>query len=426
MKFDKKLIIVALILSACIAIISLLIYPQWQGTWWILLCTVIIGVVSFMANFRQAFEKSKKKRTPESIDNSLNKRAIHENQARVHCAPPQPSLMIGREDDLTELKSRVLGNKKQGSSLQVLTTIKGWPGVGKTTVVSALAHDPEVANWFSDGVLWVSLGDAPDILSKLIYWGRVAGVEIMKQATSVEEATGLLTGALLQKKILFIIDDVWQAEDFYPFQVGGENSATLVTTRLDKVARAIAPIPKAIYRLPILSDSDSMNLLRQLAPSVVGQYPRECLTLVRQLEGLPLALQVAGRLLHTERSYGFGVLDLLKELGEGAELLRASAPPDRMDIVNQTTPTVAALLQKSVDRLDDTTKQCFSYLGVFAPKPATFDVKSMAFVWQMGNPNPIIKNLVDRGLLEYLPEIDRYQMHALLVMLAKSILTEED
>ena len=76
MKFDKKLIIVALILSACIAIISLLIYPQWQGTWWILLCTVIIGVVSFMANFRQAFEKSKKKRTPESIDNSLKPRSL--------------------------------------------------------------------------------------------------------------------------------------------------------------------------------------------------------------------------------------------------------------------------------------------------------------------------------------------------------------
>jgi len=27
--------------------------------------------------------------------------------------------------------------------------------------------------------------------------------------------------------------------------------------------------------------------------------------------------------------------------------------------------------------------------------------------------------------LEYVPELDRYQMHALLVMLAKSLLTEE-
>jgi hypothetical protein len=50
---------------------------------------------------------------------------------------------------------------------------------------------------------------------------------------------------------------------------------------------------------------------------------------------------------------------------------------------------------------------------------------AMKFVWQVDNPRPVIKELVDRGLLEFVPELSRYQMHALLVMLAKTLLTEE-
>jgi hypothetical protein len=37
-----------------------------------------------------------------------------------------------------------------------------------------------------------------------------------------------------------------------------------------------------------------------------------------------------------------------------------------------------------------------------------------------------MRTLVDRGLLEFVPEIERYQMHALLVMLAKSLLTDDE
>jgi hypothetical protein len=83
-------------------------------------------------------------------------------------------------------------------------------------------------------------------------------------------------------------------------------------------------------------------------------------------------------------------------------------------------------LQKSVDRLDQRIKECYAYLGVFAPQPATFGVDAMKFVWEMDDPKPIIRTLVDRGLLEYVPELDRYWMHALLVMLAKALLTPDE
>jgi hypothetical protein len=148
--------------------------------------------------------------------------------------------------------------------------------------------------------------------------------------------------------------------------------------------------------------------------------------LVRELEGLPLALQVAGHMLRVEAGYGFGVTDLLDELREGAKLLMATAPADRSDLATETTPTVAVLLQKSTDRLDQFTRDCFAYLGAFVPKPATFGLEAMQSVWMIETDaaKTTARMLVDRGLLEPIGH-GRFWMHALLVTHARSLLTSE-
>lgn len=342
-------------------------------------------------------------------------------------APPLPSLVVGREDDLASLKARlgIKSGQLLAPSTQVLTAIRGWPGVGKTTIASAIAHDPELSQAFPDGILWVSLGQEPNLLSEVAAWGRALGTEDLLQARSIDEARAQLAALLRNKRMLLIIDDVWQPEHAVPFTVGGTGCATLLTTRLNEVARALALAPEQIYLLPVLTDENALELLRKLAPGVVQKYPEQVLDLVHELEGLPLALQVAGRLLQAEVSRGFGVNDLIADLRAGSKLLKSDTPPDRADLVTETTPTIAALLFKSLERLDHFTRECYAYLGVFAPKPATFDLAAMAFVWQMDDPKPVVGVLVDRGLLEYVPELERYQMHALLVMLAKTLLTEK-
>ena len=464
MGLDKRYLFLAAILAFMAFGVSLYLYPEWKGAWGLLIVAVIVGVVGFIANFRQAFEKNEdkpmsdipnKKTESESqlggikIENSsaggdiiattggeinkigtqINNSTITINTSAVFrpaSAPPRPSLMIGRDDDVKALKDRLSTTTDGKTTLQVLTAIKGWPGVGKTTIASALAYDPDIAKLFPDGVLWTSLGQEPNILSEMATWGRALGTDEILKVKSVEEAQNLLAGLLRNKRMLLIIDDVWKTEDAFPFKVGGVGCATLITTRRDDIANALAPIADNIYRLKVLKDEDALELLKQLAPSVIKQHPNECLVLVQELEGLPLALQVAGRLLNTEASYGFGVIELIEDLKAGAKLLEAPAPADRIDLVTETTPTIAALLQKSLDRLDEATKECYAYLGVFAPKPATFDVEAMKYVWQLEDPKPIIKTLVDRGLLEFVPELRRYQMHALLVMLAKTLLTDDE
>lgn len=197
----------------------------------------------------------------------------------------------------------------------------------------------------------------------------------------------------------------------------------LITTRSPGVVDGLSLPNDAIYNLPALTEEKALDLLGILSPTVIDQYPEECRELVRDIECLPLALHVAGRLLNIESKLGWGVTELLKELRDGAGLIQAKAPADRMDLETQTIPTVATLLRRSTDRLDDYTKNCFAFLGPFDPKPATFDLHALQAVWQVDDPKPVVRTLVDRGLLE--PVGGRFQMHALLVQHARTLLSEE-
>jgi hypothetical protein len=56
---------------------------------------------------------------------------------RPSSVPPSLSLAIGREDDLRNLKARLgVGGE---TPLMVFTVIRGWPGIGKTTVAAVQA-----------------------------------------------------------------------------------------------------------------------------------------------------------------------------------------------------------------------------------------------------------------------------------------------
>jgi len=185
----------------------------------------------------------------------------------------------------------------------------------------------------------------------------------------------------------------------------------------------LAGKPEWVYNLPGLTEEGGLELLRELAKSVVDSHPEKCLELVRDLGGLPLALQVAGRLLSLKATAQSGGLEkLLDELREGKKLLEAKAPDDRMDYENETIPTVAALLRQSTDRLDKTTRHRFALLGASA-KGARFRLDTLKRLWDVDDPSETVDELVSHGLLEPIGD-GEYQIHALLVSLADSLAME--
>ena len=335
--------------------------------------------------------------------------------------PPLPLLSVGREEAIREIKGRLgIGD----SDMRPVTIIQGWPGVGKSTTVAMLAHDPEIVQQFPDGILWTSLGENPSLSNEIAVWAEALGIGEPGQARQVDEVSVQLATVLRDRRVLLIVDDVWQIEHARPFRVGGQQCALIMTSRLNDVVSALAPTASDIYRLPVLSETAALILLEKLAPEVVAQCPDEAYELVRDLEGLPLAIQVAGRLLHSEAHLGWGVRELLGELKTGTAVLNARAPTDMAGGEHDPSPSVSALLKRSTDLLDAETRQRFAFLGLFVPKPATFDLEAMAVAWDVNDPRPIARILVNRGLLEPISG-GRFQMHALLVMHARSLLDEE-
>jgi hypothetical protein len=335
--------------------------------------------------------------------------------------PPLPGLIvIGREDSLSVVKALLQTPHPQQSELN-LTVVRGWPGVGKTTLVGVLGRDPEVLKAFPDGVLWTALERGPNLMTKLADWGRNLGTDDLLRTPTVEEAIVKLAALLRHRRMLLIVDDIWTASDAVPFlRVATQTKcAMLATTRLTAVADELALSEQQIYVLPVLTEDNSIILMRYLAPDPVDQYPSECRELVRDLGYLPLALHVAGRLLKTEAKLGLNVVDLIAAIREGAKVLEEAAPLDyKTD--GSTLPTVQALLKKSTDSLDEFTRDCFAYLGAFASKPSTFDAHALEAVWEVDDPAPTIRKLVAHGLLERVGP-SRFQMHELLVKHAKSL-----
>jgi DNA-binding SARP family transcriptional activator len=332
--------------------------------------------------------------------------------------PARPPLMVGRDATLAVLRGRLGGD---GAPARPLTVVHGWPGVGKSTLLAALAHDPAVARQFPDGVFWASLGEAPDLAAELGTWAQAIGVAAGAGAPRIEALTAELTARLRDKRVLLLVDDVWRLEHARAFAIGGHGAVTLMSTRLPDVAIALAPAAEDVHRLGVLDETAGLDLLRALTPGTVAAHPEAARALVADLEGLPLALHVAGRLLETESRLGWGVADLLQELRQGAALLAAPAPHDMGGARHAASPTVQALLQRSTDALEPALREHFALLGLFVPKPATFDLAAMSAAWGLADPKPLVRRLVSHGLLEPLPDA-RFQMHALLVVHARALL----
>ncbi|HEX6904691.1 MAG TPA: NB-ARC domain-containing protein [Thermoanaerobaculia bacterium] len=331
-------------------------------------------------------------------------------------APAAPEIFIGRTADLDRLKERLgLGSdRERAPEVQVLTAIRGWPGVGKTSVASALAHDPEIASRY-EGVLWAYFGPQPNLLQTLAGWGRWLGKDDLHQAGTMKDALQSLQKYLRKHRMILVLDDVWEvAHAAQLLGSRGPDCPLLITTRDTGVADLLATSPEAVHLVDVLDEESALDLLKRLAPAVVDQRPEECLRLVNELGRLPLALIVAGRLLHAENSLGLGVGDLLWELESGTAILRSEAPPDRVDLDTLTLPTVDVLFQRSTDRLDPETRERFRDLGGFEAKPATFGIDLLRLVWGVDDPRPTIRKLRDRGLLEPAGE-GRFQVHSLLL-----------
>lgn len=332
----------------------------------------------------------------------------------VNVPQPRPHF-VGRAAVVEELVAQ-LTSEGAGQSLALATAGQG--GVGKTALAVALAWDKRVLAHFSDGVLWAGLGTQPDLLTLLAEWGRALGQDL-SGLVEVEQRRRVVQQLIGQKRLLLVLDDVWQLEAAQAMQCGGPFCRLLLTTRDNSIAARLAGAA-GVQAVRPLADEAAVALLQQLAPEAWTADEAAVKQLAEAVGGLPLALELLGGYLAAPERNAFADLSqqAVAELAEPGR--RLSLAQQRLGSGQiQTLPEMVAL---SLEGLPEVAAQAWLSLGAFAPKPATFTREAAEAVAQTDGGT--LGLLIARHLLE--KGEDQLALHQVLADVAWGMALEQE
>jgi transcriptional regulator with XRE-family HTH domain len=317
--------------------------------------------------------------------------------------------LVGRALLLARLKAQVLA-----AAPLARCGVHGLPGVGKTALAVALAHDRAVQAHFSGGILWAGLGPQPNVPMHLARWAGLLGVSLPEHARGRGEGAWgeALRAAIGRKRVLLVLDDAWSIEAALQATVGGPQSAYLLTTRLASLAAQFAA--EEAVAVPELDEADSLALLGQLAPAVVATEPEEARRLALAVGGLPLAISLLGSELERYARSGPArrLRAALERFHHAEERLRLSVPLGLLESPTALAPGASLSLQASIalsdEQLDPGAQLALRSLSVFASRPNGFSEEAALAV--TGTSADTLDRLVDSGLLEAGAQ-GRYSLH---------------
>ncbi len=138
-----------------------------------------------------------------------------------------PRDFVPRPVEFNALRDALLAEGRD-APVAITAALRGAGGYGKTILARALCH--ELRAEFPDGVLWVTLGETPDIIGGAIkLYDALTGER--PAFVDTEDAAQKLAEALGEKRCLLVVDDVWNAAHLRPFLRGGPGCTRLITTR---------------------------------------------------------------------------------------------------------------------------------------------------------------------------------------------------
>lgn len=281
--------------------------------------------------------------------------------------------------------------------------LRGPGGLGKTTVAIAVCHNEDVITHYDDGILWVTLGEQPQIqqtLTKLyaaLMGERPAFVD-------EEDAAYHLADRLSALNCLLVIDDVWNPAHLSPFLRGGDGVSRLVTTRFFDVAADMDLIDVGEMTL---GQSERMLTQRFRDLKIDRVRIRE---LADRLDRWPLLLELAGSALANRIKRGDSPANALTYVVKKLEKHGVTA----FDHHNPSArhQAVASTLDASLDLIEEVERQRLTELAVF-PEDVTIPIEAAAAIWQLDqwDTEELVEQFDNLSLLKFFPQRAELQLH---------------
>ncbi|MBC7811992.1 MAG: tetratricopeptide repeat protein [Burkholderiales bacterium] len=276
--------------------------------------------------------------------------------------PTQPTVLIGREEDVTAIRKRLLQSEVR------LLTLTGPPGIGKTRL--ALQVAAEVLDDFTNGVFFVALAPISDANLVATSIASTLGITEGGPRTPLER----LKAFLRDKQMLLVLDNFEQilsaAPDIAELLAACPWLKLLATSRSPlriRQERQMPVSPLAVPDLAHLPDVESMahysavTLFMERAQAVQPDFSINTenaptvAAICARLDGLPLAIELI-----SARIKILSPVALLKRLG-GPLMLQSDGLRD----VEARHRTLNAAISWSYQLLSADEQTLFRRLGIF-------------------------------------------------------------
>lgn len=316
---------------------------------------------------------------------------------------------VDRQKELEALSRLLHGHR--------LLSLLGPAGIGKTRLALQLAEDAR--RRFKDGVGLVELATLTDgeLLESAIVRSLGLGEDVDRDAMSVIES------AVASGHVLLVLDNCEHVVEHVARLLGRllrtSSGLTVLATSRDRlgvpgeVAWRVPPLsvpgPENGHAPERLAEADGVVLFvdraRRVNPefAVTADNARDVSELVRRLEGLPLAIELAAGWTAT-----LSPSELVGRLGDRFQLLVA-----RERVVTPRHSSLRAAIDSSYEVLAVPEQEMFRRLGVFA---GGWNLDSMAAVCDVepAAALDLLGRLIDRSLVTVLPSVGAESRYRLL------------
>ena len=302
---------------------------------------------------------------------------------------PRPSL-------LAEIKQTLLAEHDAGKPVALTSAIRahvdalhGMGGIGKTVAARVLCDDPDVQAAYPNGILWITVGQTPDLIPQLRDWIRELGGIVSENVPTVASLKNLLAELLTERACLLIVDDVWRVEDAQVFTVPAPGCRVVMTTRDAAVAEEIGA---AVQPIPLMALEEAVELLRAWAGNGLdGVSGEQAVAVVERLGRLPLAIKLAGpQLREVEPATWLQEFDV-----RNLEARRGDGPHRSLEVA----------FGLSVDRLPEQHRHLYAALTIF-PEDEPIPKVAIERLWGELGELPtrqvrrLLRDLADRALVQ--------------------------
>ncbi len=277
-------------------------------------------------------------------------------KAPLYNVPKLPPHFINRSEHIDKIKELLLqdtGRNVGITGISHTVGLQGMGGIGKSILAAAMAYDEDIRSAFYDGIIWVTIGQSPDIvgLQSLI-------LQHLDQSGIIpedpEHGMSILSNHLRDKKTLIILDDVWKLNDIQYFEISSAEAKTLITTRHSQVLRGAGAEE---YKIDVLSPKQAVQLLRNQTGWKKDEMPEEAELIINECGALPLAISMIGAMLRNKPKNRWQ--RVLKHL-RNAELQSI-----RQQFKNYPYPDLFVALHVSVEAQPSIIQKLYLELAVF-------------------------------------------------------------